>query len=346
MSSGTKKNSSIQIKIGAMCLFLLLLAVGICGIFYYCHIRIAIGIVTAVVLCTLLGFLMSSVMAKRVDETVDSLKQERDLNFDDVSREKNKLETILTHMTDGVIVVGLNGMISHANPVAKTMFKITDDDVRYTRFDEIISKYNEDLILANLITGSEKDEITEIFMYGGAIFSVRYDKFLDESGNIEGIILIFQDITERNKLENMQIDFIANISHELKTPLTTIKSYTETLLGGGVTSEDTKFEFYNIIDSEVDRMNRLVKDLLQLSRLDYKQQKWYKKQEELASLVRTAVKKMGLTAKSKEHQVNLLFDKDMIILVDMDRDRIEQVILNILSNAISILTTKAVLILI
>ncbi len=343
MNSGSKLNS-IQIKIGALCLFLLLVAAGICCLFYYLNTNMIAGMISAIAICSALGYLIASRITKPVDiliddnenltSTIDSLRIELDQNFEEVSREKNKLETILTHMADGVIVVDLDGMITHANPAAKTMLKISDEDMIYTGYDEIIIKYDEELILEKLIAKSGNEAISETFFYGGATFSVRYDKFNDEDGNTEGMILIIQDITERNKIENMQVDFIANISHELKTPLTTIKSYTETLLEGGVTNEETAHDFYSIIDSEVDRMNRLVKDLLQLSRLDYKQQKWYKKQEDLVSLVRTAVKKMEMTAKSKVLQINLLFDKDMFILVDMDRDRIEQVILNILSNAI------------
>ena len=363
MNGGSKLNS-IQLKIGAMCLFLLVLAAIMCGYFYYLKINIIISMIVSVLLCSLLGYFLTSWLVKRINvlaentrimlegdfsrnlsvedkdelgvlaNEINSLRLELDMNLDEVSKEKSKLETILTHMADGVIVVDLNGSITHANPAAKTMLKISDDDMTYVGYDDIIMKYSEDLILENLLFKTEKEAATETFMYGGATFSVRYDKFKDEEGHVEGVIIILQDITERNKLENMQVDFIANISHELKTPLTTIKSYTETLLEGGVSNEETTLDFLNIIDSEIDRMNRLVKDLMQLSRLDYKQQKWYKKQEDLVSLIRTAVKKMDMTAKSKELQINLLFDTEMFILVDMDRDRIEQVFLNILSNAI------------
>ncbi|MDR2157048.1 MAG: cell wall metabolism sensor histidine kinase WalK, partial [Clostridiales Family XIII bacterium] len=122
--------------------------------------------------------------------------------------------------------------------------------------------------------------------------------------------------------------------HELKTPLTSIKGYTETLLEGGVEDAATVKEFLGIINSETDRMNRLVKDLLQLSRLDTKQQKWYKEEADIVGLVKTAVKKVGMLAKSKNQHINLIFNQDLSIMVNMDRDRIEQVTLNILSNAI------------
>jgi two-component system sensor histidine kinase VicK len=106
------------------------------------------------------------------------------------------------------------------------------------------------------------------------------------------------------------------------------------LLEGGVEDAATAKEFLGIINSETDRMNRLVKDLLQLSRLDTKQQKWYKEEGDIVKLVRTAVKKVDMLARSKNQQINLIFNPELSILIDMDRDRIEQVLLNILSNAI------------
>jgi two-component system sensor histidine kinase VicK len=172
------------------------------------------------------------------------------------------------------------------------------------------------------------------FVYGGATFAVRYDRFKGENRQDLGIIMLIQDITEQQKLENMQADFVANVSHELKTPLTTIKSYTETLLMGDLDGTDTAMEFLKIVDAEADRMNRLVKDLLQLSRLDYKQEKWYKKEGDLIILLDSAVKKMEMMAKSKNQHLNVLFNTDNRIRVDMDKDRIEQVILNLLSNSI------------
>lgn len=373
MNNGSRwKLNSLQVKTGALCLFLLIIGIAffcLCFWLLFNHIghvptMVFISVFISAVIVGILGYLLTGNLVKRIQnlansgegmldgdfsrqiddenqdelgqlgQVINSLRQELDRNLEEVSKEKSKLETILTHLADGVIVVDLNGRFTHANPAAKTMLRISDEDMLYTTYDDIILKYNENLILENLVLNTEVAAATETFMYGGAIFSVRYDKFKDENGQIVGIIIIIEDITERNKIENMQVDFIANISHELKTPLTAIKSYTETLLEGGASDQAVTMEFLGIIDSEVDRMNRMVKDLLQLSRLDYKQQKWYKKQEELVSLVRTAIKKMDMTAKSKELQVNLLFDTDMSILVDIDRDRIEQVILNVLSNAI------------
>jgi two-component system sensor histidine kinase VicK len=269
----------------------------------------------------------------RLAEMFNLLRIELNRTVSEISNEKNKLETILKNMADGLIVVDLSGHIIHANPAAREMLKFGETDIAEKHYDAIIEKYSDALALKRIISNCETGAAMEIFIYGGATYAVRYDRFQDENRQDIGVIMLLQDITERQKLENMQADFVANVSHELKTPLTTIKSYTETLLLGGVENE-TAMDFLKTVDTEADRMNRLVRDLLQLSRLDYKQEKWYKKEGDLILLLKNAVKKMEMTARAKDQHMNVLFDPEARIHVDMDRDRIEQVVLNVLSNAI------------
>lgn len=270
----------------------------------------------------------------RLAEMFNLLRQQLNLTLSEISNEKSKLETILKYMADGLIAVDLSGHIIHANPAAMAMLNITADDMENRYYDDIIKGYNEELMFDKLRENSKDGGATDVFFYGGSTFAVRYDRFKDENARDVGIIMILQDITERQKLENMQTDFVANVSHELKTPLTTIKSYTETLLDGQVDDKETETQFLGIIDAEADRMNRLVKELLQLSRLDYKQEKWNKKESNLISLLKSVVTKVELTAKNKNQHMNCIFDENQKIMAVIDRDGIEQVLLNVLSNAI------------
>jgi len=270
----------------------------------------------------------------RLAEMFNLLRQQLNLTLSEISNEKSKLETILKYMADGLIAVDLSGHIIHANPAAMAMLNITEYDMENKHYNDMIRNYNENLIFDKLRENSKDGGVADIFFYGGSTFAVRYDRFKDENGQDVGIIMILQDITERQKLENMQMDFVANVSHELKTPLTTIKSYTETLLTGQVDNQETEEQFLSIIDTETDRMNRLVKDLLQLSRLDYKQEKWNKKESNLISLLKSAVTKVELTAKNKNQHLNYIFDDSQKIMAIIDKDGIEQVLLNVLSNAI------------
>lgn len=266
-------------------------------------------------------------------EMFNLLREKLDFTLTEISNEKNKLGTILEYMGDGLVAIDLEGNIIHANPAVLSMLgqKGSPEGLSY---DALLGHHSPELSLETV----KKNCLTKggegVFSYKDTIYAVRYDRFKDEAGDDAGIIFIMQDITERQKLEDMQTDFVANVSHELKTPLTNIKSYTETLLDGAMDDRETAVHFLSIVDSEADRMNRLVKDLLQLSRMDNLQEHMNFKESNIVVLVNMAVLKMEMSVQQKEQQMNQLYDIESDIRCDVDRDRFEQVIINILSNAI------------
>ena len=270
----------------------------------------------------------------RLAEMFNLLREKLDFTLSEMSNEKSKLETILKYMADGLLAVELSGRFMHINPAAMQMLDILPEDLEDHTYDQIMEKCGKHLSLEALLKGSKTGGAQDTFDFRGSVFAMRYDRFKNESGQDMGVIILIQDITERQKLENMQTDFVANVSHELKTPLTTVKSYAETLLDGAIDDRDTAISFLNIIDTEADRMNRLVKDLLQLSRIDHQRERWSMKESNITALLKSVIPKIELSARQKQQHLNVLFDEDAKILVNIDKDRIEQVILNILSNAI------------
>lgn len=268
-------------------------------------------------------------------EMFNLLREKLDFTLSEISNEKNKLETILTYMADGLVAIDLNGIVIHANPAAREMLGIdADEDLDNVAYESLLGNLSEKMKLSYIKENCREEGGQDTFDYGATTYAVRYDRFKDDYGKDVGIIIIMQDITERQKLEDMQTDFVANVSHELKTPLTTIKSYTETLLDGALEDKQVAGNFLKIIDTEADRMNRLVKDLLQLSRLDHRQEKWNIKESNIIPLLHMAVTKVEMTAQQKQQQLNRLYDPDADIRVLIDRDRFEQVMMNVLSNAI------------
>ena len=268
-------------------------------------------------------------------EMFNILRAKLDATLEEMSQEKNKLGTILEFMADGLIAIDLEGNILHINPAAREMLDIMpEEDLSHATYKDVMRKIADELPLDAIKNNCKEEGGEGVFEQYGRIFAIRYDKFKDEDNVDTGIIIIIQDITERQKLEDMQTDFVANVSHELKTPLTNIKSYTETLLDGAAADPETADDFLGIINSEADRMNRLVKDLLQLSRLDNNQEVIHTKTTNIVMLLDTAVTKVELVAKEKEQQLNKLYNKDADIRANVDRDRFEQVILNVLSNSI------------
>lgn len=270
----------------------------------------------------------------RLAEMFNLLREKLDYTLSEISSEKSKLETILKNMADGLLAIDLKGRIILANPSAMVMLSISHKDIVEKGYNDIIGKYSKNLLFDRIRENCKDGGAHDTFDYSGMSFAVRYDRFKDENDEDVGIIIVLQDITEQQKLENMQRDFVANVSHELKTPLTTIKSYTETLVEREINDCETIKSFLTIVDAEADRMSRLVRELLQLSRLDYKQEKWFKKEINLLNVVKSAVTKVEMTASNKGQHLNCIFDVKHKIMTVIDRDRIEQVLLNILSNAI------------
>lgn len=250
----------------------------------------------------------------------------------EVNKEKNKLDTIITHMADGVIAVSLDGEIIHANPVALDMLKVKPEEIGTIRYDDFFRERNSNITL-DRIKNEEKWRGSEIIEIDSRIYNAEYAPLKDENNDIGGMIIVFQDITKQQKLENMRKEFVANVSHELKTPITTIKSYTETLMDGAIEDKDISMNFLSVINSECDRMARIVRDLLQLSDLDYKQTKWNKKPIDIKQLLREIYLKIKISAEEKNQKIDLKIEENIGKVV-ADKDGIEQVILNIITNAI------------
>ncbi len=251
--------------------------------------------------------------------------------LDEMYNEKSKMETILTYMTDGIIAVAMDGTILHANPAAFKVFKVMVQDVEGKSFDEITSMLGfkfkvEDLFLVE----GEKNSLINV---KDSVIRVSIVPFKNERYETAGAIIVLQDVTEQENLDRMRKEFVANVSHELRTPLTTIKSYAETLLSGAIEDRNLAMKFLNVIDSESDRMTRLVKDLLMLSKLDYDKAQWNMKEMNISKAVNDCVDKMEITAKQKQQRIALEIIGDIPNIIG-DKDRIEQVIINIISNSI------------
>lgn len=275
----------------------------------------------------------------RLGKAFNKMAEQLDKNMSEISDEKNKLEIVLKTMADGLIATDELGRIIHINSAALEMFNVTEEYAKSKSYDSFISGYCPSLTMEKIrikVNSENEFDASENFEYNGNVYYARYE-LIDRSQNSEvGLVLLIQDITERQKLESMQRDFVANVSHELNTPLTTIKSYTETILDseGIMQQEETMTRFLTVIDSEADRMSRIVKDLLQLSRLESQREKWNKSVQNIITIVSNVVIKNSINAKNKNQHLNSLFNEEAEIPAYVDSDKMEQVLLNILSNAI------------
>lgn len=258
-----------------------------------------------------------------------------------VYSEKSKMETIFTYMADGVIATDTQGNILHANPVALNVLKISKEEISTIKYDDIFNNLNDNMTLTR-IKQNENWQGSEILKIGQEIFNAKYVSFKNENEEIGGLIVVLQNVTEQQKLENMRKEFVANVSHELKTPLTTIKSYTETILDGVLDDKETSKQFLTVINEECDRMNRIVRDLLRLSSLDFKQVKWNMNNLSVNKLLNSAYMKLKMPALEKSQIINIEVDENTPEIIG-DKDGIEQVLLNIISNAIKYTGKKGII---
>ena len=249
--------------------------------------------------------------------------------LNEVSSRKNQIETILLHMTDGIIAFNMQGEIILINPAAKKFLSISPED---NGFYDIFGKFNLDINMEKVIYLENWTSTEQRIQVDDRYVKVLFAPFKNEEDRPDGVIAVIQDITEHVKLDNMQKEFIADVSHELKTPITSIMGYADTLLEGGY-DEETQTKFLNVIASESRRMARLVTDLLTLSRYDSNKKKTQKESFDLGELVKKCQEKLAIEIKKKGHKVDCFVTAD-VPLVYADKDDIERVVLNILSNSI------------
>ena len=245
------------------------------------------------------------------------------------SAEEIEIKTILLHMTDGIIAFGIDGKIALINPAAKNLLNISPED--YT-FDDIFNKFKLNINMEKIIYLENWTSTEQKINVDDKSVNVLFAPFRNDKDIAEGVIAVIQDITEHVKLDNMRKEFVADVSHELKTPITSIMGYADTLLEGEY-DKKTQNDFLGVIASESRRMARLVTDLLELSRIDSNRKKTKKEKFDLGELTKSCQNKLGIQIKNKGHKVDCFVTAD-VPPVFADKDDIERVILNILSNSI------------
>lgn len=245
-----------------------------------------------------------------------------------VEGERNKLNTLFLHMTDGVTAFNREGQIIHINPAAVEMLGISPE--HKPCFDEIYAATG--ITLEKALELTEQESIEKKLSINNRTLQLFIAAFGSDEGE-RGAIAVIHDITEQQKLEDARREFVANVSHELRTPLTNIKSYTETLMENPDAPDELRDKFYSVIMNETDRMTRIVKDLLTLSRLDSTRMDWKISRFDIKKSIEHVFSAMEMDAKKHAHTLLLDMDEDLPEITG-DRERIEQVLINILSNAV------------
>lgn len=293
------------------------------------EIILAVASVTFFMVVGITAFIISKFIIRPVDNTVSLMTSELKDKLSEVSKQRNQMETILLHMTDGIIAFDMDGNIILINPEARRLLKMSPED---SSFDDIFKNSGVDINMEKIIYLENWTSTEERVKVEDTYIHIFFAPFKNENDTPAGVIAVIQDITEHVTLDNMRKEFVADVSHELKTPITSIMGYADTLLEGDYDKE-TQEKFLNVIATEARRMAKLVTDLLTLSRYDNARNRIKKEAFDLGELVKRAQDKLAIEAMKKEHNVSCFVTAD-VPPVYADRDDIERVVLNILSNSI------------
>lgn len=194
-------------------------------------------------------------------KSLNELSTELSRTISDVSIERNRLMQMMQSMSEGIVSINTSHEIIMANPAVYQLFKIVEnaENIRtILELPELVSRFDQGL--------QDKNE-DFLINYNQQKVSVSIRPIHDETNTIVGAVGIFQDVTEAERLEQMRKDYVANVSHELRTPLTAIKGLLDPLNDGLITNETKKKDYYELLLKETARLNRLINDLLELSRL-------------------------------------------------------------------------------
>ena len=247
----------------------------------------------------------------------------------EVENERNKLSTLFLHMTDGVVAFGSGGTVIHSNPAATRMLSRNLDPT--ATFQELFGGETE---FSKLLALKRSEYLECQKRVGDRELELFMAPFSSSDQTVGGAMVVIHDVTEQRKSEQTRREFIANVSHELRTPLTNVKSYAETILSAGDDlPRELRENFLGVIVSEADRMTRIVKDLLTLSKFDYGKMEMNISRFPFAEAVKNVHKAAALNAQGHGHTFTLDCPENLP-MVDGDQERIEQVLMNIVSNAI------------
>ncbi|MBN1293305.1 MAG: PAS domain-containing protein [Candidatus Latescibacteria bacterium] len=252
-----------------------------------------------------------------------------------ITSQRNELEAVLSSMVEAVVAVDSNECIIECNQAAESLFGIDFKKVRGGKIQDTINNAYLHHFISNIIKSGATIDSDNILQIGSGQFLQAHGTPLkDSDGDSIGALIVFNDVTRLKTLENIRRDFVANVSHELKTPITSIKGFVETLKDGAVNDPDNANRFLDIILKHADRLNAIIEDLLSLSRVEQETE------NEEITFSKIYVKDVLSNSlfmcqnKAEEKDIILSLECDDTIYVKGTSELLEQAVVNLIDNAI------------
>ncbi len=268
-------------------------------------------------------------------ESMNEMARQLDERINTVESQRNELEAVLSSMVEGVLAIDRNKMIISMNHAAAAFFGGNRSDYKGKSINEIVRNINFQKLIERSVDKSEVVQEDIIFKRNKTrILNVRSTSLRDATNSQIGTLIIFNDVTNLRNLENMRRDFAANVSHEIKTPLTAIKGFVETLTNVPKSNHDEIDRFLDIIGRNVNRLNLIIEDLLKLSRIesDTENGKIELEKGKLSQVINNSVNLFSHQLKEKNIDIDIKINDKCEFL--MDEFLLERAFVNIIDNAI------------
>jgi len=264
-----------------------------------------------------------NVLAKNLQEMTSQQEMQQD-----------RLNTLIHNIGSGVVLINSRGHVNLINKTYRETFKIDSrsilgelyyDAFKHKEVIEIVEEiFLKEIKVRKQIILPLSIERKHFEIYGAPIIGINHEW--------KGIVLVFHDISELKKLEQVRKDFFANVSHELKTPITSIKGFTETLLDGAMENDELCKNFLSIILTESDRMQTLIQDLLDLSKIEQQNFKLDLSEVSAKQVIEDVQQMLNQKAEEKNIDFKLYLNSPLVVYADALR--LKQVIINLVDNAI------------
>ncbi|PDC37273.1 PAS domain-containing sensor histidine kinase [Listeria monocytogenes] len=266
--------------------------------------------------------------------SVNTLAESLETQMFEIKQNEQRLNAIVQNLVSGVMLINVNKQVIMTN---RTMYQILGEtEITGKPFYEVIKSFAlSQLIEATFETKTIQQKEIILYFPREMILDASVSPILGENGEITGIILLLHDITQIRHLENVRSEFVTNVSHELKTPVTALKGFAETLLDGAMYDEVLLKKFLTIIKEESDRLHRLIMDILALSRIEQNPVAENVELVDVDEVIEQSARTIFEMATEKNIRVTIPEKTSASVMIETDRDKLQQIVINLLSNAIN-----------
>jgi two-component system, OmpR family, phosphate regulon sensor histidine kinase PhoR len=265
-----------------------------------------------------------------LNRMADSLQ----LQMNRITENEGRLSSVLENMNSGVMMIDKEERIVLLNRSAEEFLGFSSQELLGKKFDEAKQQFEFTQMIQECFETREHIRDEMIFYYPSErILDINLNPILQTDDEWAGVLIVLHDTTAMRRLERMRSEFVANVSHELKTPIAAVKGFAETLLAGALNDKETAKSFLQIIFDESERLNRLIGDILELSKIESKRIPLHFSPVHLHSFIANSVHVMNAEAKKKHIELEMQVPQDAYM--EADEDRLRQILINLLSNGIN-----------